>query len=199
VSLIDVLTQQLGGNAVQQMSTQLGSDPSTTQSAISVALPLILSGLAREASNPNSATSLGRALDQDHDGSVLDNASALFGNPGASSGAGILGHIFGAKQAPVQQGVSKASGLSPQQTTQLLMMLAPLVMGALGRMKKQQGVDAGGLGQVLQQEQQDIARRAPSASGLGGLLDQNNDGSMVDDIVRMGPGLLGGLFGGGRR
>jgi hypothetical protein len=194
-SLLDMVTQHLGDNGLRQMSQQLGTDESTTSKAVAVALPLLLGGLARNASQPDGASALNQALEQDHDGSVLDNVSALVSNPQASSGAGILGHIFGSRQTPVAQGVSKATGLDPQQAGQLLLMLAPLVMGALARRKRQQPTDVAGLGAVLQQEQAELARRAPAASGLSAILDRNQDGNVIDDIARMAPGLLGGIFG----
>ncbi len=80
--------------------------------------------------------------------------------------------------------------------TKLLPMLAPVVMGALGRQKRQRGLDAGGLASMLGAERSDMERANPAAGMLGKLLDQDGDGSAVDDIARLGKGLLGGLFGG---
>ena len=195
-TILDTLTQQLSGGTLSQMSRQLGIDEATTQNAVSVALPLLLGGLARNAAQPAGADALGRALDQDHDGSVLDDPAPLLSNPQAFSGGGILGHILGSRQAPVAEGVGRATGMNQQQVMQLLIMLAPLIMGALGRAKRQQGIDSGGLGSVLQREQAQIEQRAPGAGGiLGGLLDRDNDGQIADDIARMGGGVLGSIFG----
>ena len=136
-SIINALEQQLGPDTIAQIGQQLGVDPGTTSSAISMALPTILSGLAKNASHPQGAQDLDTAL-ADHDGSILDNLGGLFQNPAASAGAAILGHIFGKKQQPVQQGLGKATGMNTQQIGQLLIMLAPMVMGVLGRMKQNQ-------------------------------------------------------------
>ena len=75
-------------------------------------------------------------------------------------------------------------------------MLAPMVMGALGRQKRQQGLDAGSLAGVLGAERQQMEQSNPAMGMLGSLLDRDDDGSVVDDIAKMGKGLLGGLFGG---
>ena len=40
--LLDLLTQQLSGSVVQQMSKQIGADPASTQKALTVALPLLV-------------------------------------------------------------------------------------------------------------------------------------------------------------
>ena len=114
---------------------------------------------------------------------------------GGAIGGKILGHILGNRRGAVEQGIGRSTGMNPAQVAQLLMVLAPIVMAALGRAKRQQNVDAGGLGGMLQREQQEMQRRAPATSGLGGLLDKNNDGQIMDDLARMAPGMLGGLFG----
>ena len=177
-SLLDTLQQQFTPSTIQHLSSQLGSDPATTQTAISAALPAILAGLANNASQPQGATALNNALEQ-HDGGILDNIGGMLGGAAASGiGGKILGHIFGAKRGPVEQGVGRASGLDPQQTAQLLMMLAPIVMGVLGRMKKTNNVDANQLPNVLQQS----VNQFPTAGG--------------GDILGQLSGMLGGMFGG---
>ena len=61
-SLEDLLGQQQGNQAVDQISQNLGANPSVVNSAIQMALPAILSGLARNAQNPQGAESLNNAL-----------------------------------------------------------------------------------------------------------------------------------------
>jgi hypothetical protein len=71
-------------------------------------------------------------------------------------------------------------------------MLAPLVMGALGRTRAEQGLDPDGLTRVLGNEREELGARAPGILGaVGRLLDRDNDGSALDDVG----GLLSGLFG----
>lgn len=191
-SILDALRQELSAGTIQQMSQQLGTEPAATSTAISAAIPVLISGLARNASNPQGAESLSSALDA-HDGSILGNLGGLLGNGGGIGGA-ILGHILGSRRGPVEEGVGKASGMNAQQVSQLLMMLAPLVMGVLGRMKKDQGVSTQQLPDILGQGKAEIEQQAPATAGLGGILDRNHDGQIADDIARMGTSVLGGLF-----
>lgn len=194
-SIIDMLQQNLGPDTIAQMSQQLGATPGATSNAIAAALPVILAGLHKNASNPQGAVALDNALAA-HDGSILDNVGSVLGNLGGSGmGAAILAHILGNRQAPVEQGVARASGLNAQQVGQLLMMLAPLVMGALGRMKQQKGLGPEQLPNVLAQSNAQIAQNSPALSGLGGLIDSNHDGNIADDVMRMGSSMLGSLFG----
>jgi len=200
-TILDSVRQQLGPDTIQQMSRTLGADPSATQSAIALALPALLGGLSRNAAEPQGAAALDNALNA-HDGSILDNLGGLLGGAGSAPASGggalpgiggaILGHIFGGRRAPVEAGVGRASGLSAAQVAQLMAMLAPIVMGVLGRMKRTNQIDANRLPEVLQQGREQGEREAP---GLGGLLDANNDGSITDDLMRMGGSALGGMFG----
>lgn len=208
-SLLDDLTSQLQGNTLSQMSRQLGADEASTAQAISMALPMLIGGLANEAQTPDGAQSLNRALEEDHDGSLLDNVSALFGPgttgaadvsvPRALNGAGILEHVLGRKREPVEQGIGRATGLNSQQIGRLLMMLAPLVMAYLGRRKRETGLGPSEIGSELQAERQEVERRAP---GLGGILGQMFGGAgedrpgIADDLARMAPNVLGRMFGG---
>lgn len=221
--LIDLITQQLGAGTTQQVGRQLGLDESATESAIAAALPALIGGLAKNAQSPTGAESLAHALERDHDGSVLNNLGGLLGAlQGGSQGSdlggllgaatsmlgggasskktldadGILGHILGGKRGQVEQGVGQASGIDAAQSGELLKMLAPIVMGALGQMKRQKGLDAGGLTDLLTQERSQIGNRSRRQSGgsLLDLLDADGDGNVIDDVG----GLLGGLLGGKR-
>lgn len=191
--LMDVITQAMGGDAVRQMSRQLGANEQTTGGAVAAAVPLLLSALARNAGSAEGAGALARALGKDHDGSVLDDLPGLLRDPQAGPGAGILRHVLGDRQQVAQQALAKTSGLDAGAAGQLLTMLAPIVMGALGRTQRQQGFDAGGLGSFLQSERQGLQQTTPGAMDMvTKLLDKDGDGSVLDDIG----GMMGKLMGG---
>ena len=68
----------------------------------------------------------------------------------------------------------------------LLETLAPLVMGAVGQTQQQNGLDANGLSSMRSTQQQEAQTNAPDVMGmLGSMLDQNKDGSSMDDLQRM--------------
>lgn len=190
----ELLNQSIGENEVQQISSQLGEDPQTTGNAISAALPLLLGGLSQNASSDAGASSLMSALDRDHDGSIMDDLAGYLGSSSSGQGGSILGHIFGGQQGAIQQGVSQASGMDMSKVAMLLPMLAPIVMGALGRARQSGQVDQGSLAGMLGQGQASLGGGEGLMGALSQILDQNRDGSMVDDVG----GLLGGLLGGRR-
>lgn len=192
-SVTDLVSSQLGPEGIQAISDRLGIDPATAQRAVAGALPLLTGALARNAAQPEGAAALHNAVSRDHDGSLLDQAAGFLGMGDTGPGAAILGHIFGGSTPRASAGLGQATGLDAGKAGQLLAMLAPLVLSALGRMNRQKGLDSGGLADVLGSAQ------AQSGSGIGGMLtrilDRDGDGNAMDEIADMGGDLLGGLFG----
>lgn len=190
MNLDQILQTTLNSNTVSQMSQTLGTDHNTTQNAIQASLPILLGALANNSSTPDGASSLLGALDRDHDGSVLDDVGGFLGNYGAGNGEGILGHIFGSRVTVVQEGLSQSSGLDTGRIAQLLVMLAPIVMGALGRAKQQGAIDQGNLPDVLAGATQQMGGNADTLGMLSQLIDSNKDGSAIDDVMRMASGFF---------
>lgn len=185
-ALTEMLMNQLAGGALSQISGKIGADQSTTSKALQIALPLLVSALARNSSTPTGAEALDQAIAKDHDGSILDNLGGFFGNPEAANGAGILGHVLGARRDVAENGLAQSTGLDPGAAGQLLETVAPLVLAALGKAKQQQGLDAAGLSEFLGSQNQQAQAAAPGMMGmLGNLLDSNKDGSVLDDVTRI--------------
>lgn len=187
MSLIQQLTQQISGEALKGLSQQLGADEGTTGKAITAALPMIIGALARNSASEEGAQSLDNALANDHDGSILNNLAGFLSSTDNGPGAGILRHVFGEKRPHAEQGISQLSGLDGGKAGALLENLAPIVMGMLGQQKQQQGLNASALAGLLGNE----VSNAQSGTGsmamnlLSNFLDQDGDGSMVDDVMGM--------------
>ena len=191
--LMDVLGAALGGDVQHQLGQRIGADSQTTSQAIQAALPMLLTGLTRNVSQPGGAESLLGALDRDHDGSVLDDLGGLLGgnvSGQAANGAGILGHVLGDRQDSAQQMVARSSGLNAGQAAQMMAAIAPIVMSALGRMQRSQGLDANGVASLLRSEHSNAARSQPDLMGLAGeLFDGKSEG--VDELMKGLGSLLG--------
>jgi len=184
--LNEMITQQLAGGAVRTISQRLGISETAANTAVQIAVPLILSALARNASQPQGAESLHEAINKDHDGGILDNLMGYLGNPQSANGAGILGHVFGSQRPTLESNLAQASGMDQGSAGGLLETLAPIVMGALGKEQQEKGLDPSDLSNLLGRQQQQAETNAPDFMGmLGSMLDQNQDGSAVDDLRRM--------------
>ena len=190
-AISQMVTQQVAGAATGQIAQRLGISESTAQTAVQLAVPLILSALTRNASQPQGAQALHDAVTSDHDGSILDNLAGYFGNPQAANGSGILGHVFGGQRPAVENQLAQATGIDQNSAGNLLEMVAPLVMGAVGREKQENGLDAQGLSQYLGEQQQQAQIANPGLMGtLNSMLDSNRDGSVADDLS----GIAGNFF-----
>ncbi len=118
---------------------------------------------------------------------------------GGGAGDAILGHVLGGRRGAAENALSKKSGLSGAQVASILAMLAPIVMGALGKLQRSQNLDAGGLSDLLQGERARVQQKAPeAASFFEQILDRDGDGSMMDDLASTGMSVLGSLLGGRR-
>ena len=140
--MTDMLEQMLGGQA-DRIGAQIGADQEQTRTAISAAIPSLIAALSQEADR---GSGLRQAIAEDHDGSILDDLSGYLDgtaglSPRTTDGAGILEHVFGGHQQTVERTLSSKTGLSLDSIAQLLPILAPIVMGMLGR-KTQSGTSA---------------------------------------------------------
>jgi hypothetical protein len=185
-ALSEMITQQIAGGAANQMAQRLGISESTARTAVNLAVPLILAALARNAAQPQGAQELHQAVKQDHDGSILDNLMGYIGNPQAANGEGILRHALGGQRPAVENNLAQATGLDQNSAGSLLEMVAPLVMGAIGRQQQENGLDPQGLSQYLGDQQHQVQAANPGLMGtLNSMLDSNRDGNVADDLSRI--------------
>lgn len=192
-SVLDLLTDSIDEQTVQQMAGQLGVDNKSTQQALGAALPVLLGALGKNTSTPDGADALMGALDRNHDGSILNNVMGALANPATmDDGAKILGHILGGKEGAVENGIAQATGLNKETVTQLMAMAAPMVMGALAKQKKEQNMSAQDMAAMLQQERESSKQQL---SGFAAMLDMDGDGDISDDLGSLGSSLLGSFFG----
>ena len=184
----------IGQQIIGSAANQLGINESQAQSAVSAAVPFLLSALNKNAQN-GGAEGISAALDN-HNGGILDNLSGFLGQGGNQQDAlGILGHVLGNNQQNVESAISKQSGLNMGQVTQILALVAPIVMGYLGRQKQSEGLDSNGIAGLLG----GLVGGSNTTSNQGGinlggfekLLDQDGDGQLgLGDAM----GLLGGFL-----
>lgn len=194
-SIISLLLSQLGSGTTSQIGNKLGIDDSKVQQVIGMALPMLIGALNRNTSSSKSgAAALTDAIQRDHDGSILDNISqAITKRETIDDGTAILGHVFGDKSSGIMNSVSRATNLDADQIAQIFAMLAPIVLGTLGKLQRKNELDADGVTSLLQKERKTVEK---SSSGLTQLLDMDGDGDVSEEIISLGSNLLGGLFGG---
>ncbi|CAA0241343.1 conserved hypothetical protein [Tenacibaculum maritimum] len=207
--ILDLLNSDLGKTIISGVAGSTGQDTGKTSSVLTMALPVLMKAMQRNATTPEGAAGLMGALKK-HDGGILDNLGDLFGggvnDDVTQDGSKILNHVLGDKQQGVTQIIGQKAGIDSSSVANILKTATPLLMGVLGQQSRQNNVNnsnqlnglLGGLlgGNDTQQEQ----------SFLEKILDADGDGSVIDDVAGMilggGEqksgglgGLLGGLFG----
>ncbi|MFK7817472.1 MAG: DUF937 domain-containing protein [Planctomycetaceae bacterium] len=175
MNIMDMLKDQLGSQIAGKLGGALGESEDATKGAMDGMLGSILGGILGKASTPQGADDLSKQLDQ-HDGGLLDSIGDIFGGDKqeevASSGTSILGSLFGDKLGGIGDLLGGASGMKSGSILKMLGMLAPLVMGFLGKMKKSQGLDAGGFASMLMSQKENIGSAMPDGmTGALGLSD----------------------------
>ncbi len=190
-TLMNAILSQFDSDTLDQLSNQLGMNQQTTGNAIAAAVPLLLSALSRNASKDDGRESLYDALSNDHDGGILNDLTGFLGDANSGPGLGILGHVFGASQNGVVNALSRATGMDASSMERLLVTLAPIVMGFLGRTRQQQAMGPSGLAGLLGGETEYAQQAAPSLmSAVSRFFDQNGNGSVVDELA----GILSGML-----
>lgn len=209
--LLDLLNSPMGKQIISGVAGQTNQPENKTADVLSMALPILMGAMKRNASTPGGAQGLYNAVSSKHDGSILNDLGGLFGggvnNDVLKDGAGILGHVLGSRQPQVENALSRKSGMDAGSIAQILKVAAPILLGFLGKQTRQQNVNnpdamSGLLGGLL-----GGGRTANKQQSLiESLLDSDGDGSYIDDLAGMVlqgggrkksglGGLLGGLFG----
>ncbi|REC47014.1 DUF937 domain-containing protein [Chryseobacterium pennipullorum] len=198
MSLIDLLTGNTSNQVAEQAENKFGISRNQVIALLAVATPLIISYLRNKSQDAKEAEALNNALDKDHNGSILDDASQV--ETRQAEGGSILDHIFGGQKNTVENQLSQNTGISIDKIGPILAMLAPVVMGYIGKEKQQNNVGAGGLGDLLggilgnassqAQTQQSNPLNDILGSVLGGGGQSQSSGNPLNDI-------LGSVLGGG--
>jgi len=177
MNIIDLVLNAQNGSAARTAGQQVGLSPDQTTAALSALVPALTAGLQRNATQPGGLDALVSALAKGRHTQYVDDPDAIRRADTVTDGNAILGHILGSKDASraVAAQAAAQTGLSADVLKKLLPIVATMVMGSLA--KKQSAPMGGGAGDLL--------------SMLTPMLDQNRDGSVVDDIV----GKLGGFLG----
>ena len=189
------------GDAPDMLAKGLGTDSSTAMSGAAAVIPALLGSTAQRSSTKGGAAAL-FDLVKDNDGSILDNLGGLFGadHSDAEGPSNMLvDGLLGGSKGSIIEGLAKQSGVGGGMIGKLLPMLAPMVMGFLGKRQSAGGLDAAGLAGELGGEW-----TAMEDAGMGETLGLLGNASADDDTnfssklgKLAGIGGLAGLAGAG--
>jgi len=172
-NFIDEFMKTVGPEAADQISKNLGIDKNTASQILPKVAPLILGGLKKQKEEHGGQDRVDHILNKYGSDSVLDNIGDLISNKAQDSNPDPkLGGLLGDSGVKAANMIANQFKLDGNMAMKLIPMIAPLVLGTLTRKR-----DTGGAG----------------SSGISALLDQDGDGSILDDVAGF---LLGGGLGG---
>lgn len=187
-NFLDDFMKSVGGNSTGQIANSLGIEQKTVQQMMPQVVPMILGGLKKQKDEHGGETRIDHILNKYGDAGVLNNLSNLFQskaedtNPDPNLG-GLLGNSGSQAVSMLANQFKLDSGI----VSKFIPMIAPMVLGFLTKKRDNEG---------------------SGSSGIAALLDQDGDGSILDDVsgFLMGSsgksnnlggtlsGLMGGLF-----
>ncbi|MFK7793787.1 MAG: DUF937 domain-containing protein [Gammaproteobacteria bacterium] len=178
MDLLRTILEAQGGSGVKQLANQFGLDGNQASSVLSQLIPALAGGVKKNVQQ-GGLDSLISALNSGKHSQYLDNPSQLENASTVSDGNAILGHLFGSKDVSRQVAghAAQNTGIDSSILKKMLPIIATMVMGG---MSKQSG--AGGvLGSLLNGGQS--RQSSGIESILTSFLDQDGDGSIVDDLM----------------
>lgn len=187
-SILDFLNTETGKDFVEKSGKEVDESPEKVKSVLGMALPMMMGALKKNTSTPEGAEKLENELEKDkHNGSILDSIGTGGISGFLSQGSGIVDHIFGGKQNKIVQAVSSATGLDASKVAKILKMAAPVVMGVLGKQKRKDNIQRGGISTLIGSVMG--SNSSYDQSLLETFLDADDDSSVVKEAA-------GKLFGG---
>lgn len=151
VNLMQLVKSGLKDHA-STIATIVDADGPTIAATEDYAVSAIVAGLTEKSKSGSGADAIFDSLD-DFDGILVDQLGGLLqgGNHPEllRRGASVLAAIFGDKQSGLLDILARVGGIAPTKMSTLMGLLAPIVMSVLGRQRRESGLDAGGVANLL--------------------------------------------------
>jgi len=163
-----ILEAGLNENVLNSISSKTGIDSSSIQSVISELAPQLLNGAKQNLSGEADSSSLINMISNTNLDDIANNPEAIDNMDNSN----MMGEIFSSldeNEEDVANAISQKSGIDASSISSLLPMIAPLVMGALNKQTNLSGTDTSNTGDIT--------------SMLTNFIDQDNDGSIADDLA----------------
>ncbi len=183
-SLITTMMSSDSLNGISQVTNTTKDD---TRSVLSAALPLLLSGAQAQSQNVNTAASFGNAL-FNHGQQNTSNVSSFLQGVDLLDGGKIIGHLLGLNNNNTMSLISQQTGVSNQNTSNILAAAAPLLMSLLGQQLGSTSANA--TPSLLSTNATNTMQGLNMGSLLTGLL------GGAQPVQQQKPSLLGSLLGG---
>ena len=198
VNLMDMVKGAVSQQMMGKLGGLLGTDEKKTSSAFETAAGSILGGLMKKGKTSQGA---GEIFDmvKKQDDSVLDRLDDLLGGGNATDeykkqGSGILDGVLGSNRGGILKTLAKFLGFDDGMMGSMMSMIAPIIMGVIGRHVKGKALDAVGLGNLLGEQKSHMGGWGMPASLTGDL----GFGDLMGNVTDAGKAAVGAVGDAGR-
>jgi len=173
-NLLDSARSLLTPDVVSKVSSLIGETPAKTQQALGVAIPSLAGVMCNEASTPGGASRVHSLITNTQlPGDLLSNAGSMFAGGAATeglarTGSGLVSGLLGDRAGAVANLMASTTGIQFSSASKLLNLVAPLLVGVMGRHMTSAGIGASGIASMLSSHRDSIMGAIPS--GLGSAL-----------------------------
>jgi len=171
MSILNTILQNgLDENILGTISNKTGIDTSSVQSLVLELAPQLLNGAKQNLASNNDSSNLINMISNTDLNSLSNNPETI----DSMDNSNMLGELFSSlneNENDVANTLSQKSGIDASSISSLLPMVAPLIMGALNKQTNLNSTDTSDTNSIT--------------SMLTDFIDQDNDGSVVDDLMGM--------------
>jgi len=165
MNLLKIVKDQVSDNFLNRASEVIGGSPASTQKAIGALIPSFMGSVVTKASTESGASDL---LSMIKNGGYNSNAGStemnLMNNKTneiLSKGENLVSKLMGNNADNLVSRISSFSNLTKEGTGKLLSMVAPMVMGAIGKQVSQNNLNATGLRDLIKEQSQYVRDAMP--------------------------------------
>lgn len=165
-----ILENALDDKVLNTISQKTGIDTDSVSSLVAQLAPQLINGAKENLIGTNDSSTLIDMISNTNLDSINENPE----NIDNMDNSNMMGELFSSlnqNEEDVSNALSAKSGIDASSISSLLPMLAPLVMGALNKQTNLSSSDTSNTNDIT--------------SMLTNFIDQDNDGSVVDDLMGM--------------
>lgn len=179
MNFTDLITGGIGSKAISAIANVLNIEESKAKWVVAAAVPLMIAALNYNSKkSKENEENINNALEK-HNGGIFDKLGDLLGQGPTEDENKIVNHMFGRNTEVVKDSIATKTGISSDKIGGALAILAPIVMGYLGKEKQNQS-SGGGIGDLIGSV---LGGGQASSSSGGGIL-----GSILGSVLGGGSG-----------
>jgi outer membrane protein OmpA-like peptidoglycan-associated protein len=164
-SIFESLLSTVDSHSIGEVANAIGQPAQTVAKGMKTTIAALLSGLVAKSGDPGALRGIIDLVAGTAGQLSWPQAASILADPNSplmTVGKRLLPTLFGDTENAVASGISQASGLPVWASSNLLTVVAPMVMSYLANYMRVTGMNINGLGSILQRESATFRKALPS-------------------------------------